>query len=57
MGDVVARDVENLPVLGDTADHDMGMGMARVVVIDCDPIELRPEVLLHLVHEASGEAS
>jgi hypothetical protein len=31
------------------------MGVAGVVVIDCDPIELRPEVLFHLVHEASSE--
>lgn len=57
MGDVVARDVENLPVLGDTSDYDMGMGVAGVVVIDCDPVERGPEVLLHLVHEASGEGA
>ena len=35
----------------------MGMGMARVVMIDCDPVEPRPEVLLHLVHEGAGEGA
>ena len=55
VGDVVAGDVENLPVLGDPADHDMGMGMAGVVVIDRDPVQPGLQVVLHLVHEGAGE--
>jgi hypothetical protein len=29
--------------------------MARVVVVDGDPIELRPKILFHLKHEPSGQ--
>jgi hypothetical protein len=40
MGDIVARDVENLPVVGHAPDHDVVVRMAGVVVIDRDPIEV-----------------
>ena len=57
MGDVVAGNVENLPVLGHAADDDMGMRVAGVVVIDRDPIQPGPEVLLHLIHQGAGEGA
>ena len=57
MGDVVAGDVENLAVVGDAPDHDVGVGMAGVVMVDGDPVEPRVEVLLHLPHEVAGEAA
>ena len=57
MGDIVAGDVENLAVVGDAPDHDMGVGMAGVVMVDRDPVEPRVEVLLHLPHEVAGEAA
>ena len=44
MGDVVAGDVEDLAVVEHAPDDDMGVGMAGVVVIDRDPVELRAEV-------------
>jgi hypothetical protein len=57
MGDVVARDVENLHIIGDASDNDVGMGMAGVVVIHGYPIEAGVQVLLHLPHEIAGEAA
>jgi hypothetical protein len=33
------------------------MGMAGVVMIDRYPIQLRPEISFHLVHEAAGEGA
>ena len=57
MGDIVARDVENLAIIGDAPDDDVGMGMAGVVVIHGYPIEAGVQVLLHLPHEIAGEAA
>ena len=54
VGDVVAGDVEGLAVVGDAPDDDVGVGMAGVVVIDRDPVELRPEVGFHLLHQIAG---
>jgi hypothetical protein len=36
-------------------DHDMGMGMASVVVIDSDPVELRLQIPFHLLYEVPDE--
>ena len=57
MRDVVAGHVENLPVVGDAAQDDVGMEMARVVVIDRDPVEPGIQVGFHLPHEVAGEAA
>jgi hypothetical protein len=57
VGNIVARDVENLAVVGEAPDEDVGVGMAGVVVIDSDPVEPGAEVLFHLVHEVAGEAA
>ena len=35
----------------------MAMGMAGVEVVDRDPVELRSEVLLHLLHHVAGEGA
>ena len=35
----------------------MGMGMPGVVVIDRNPIQPCPEVLLPLIHEGAGEVA
>ena len=53
-GDIVAGDVEGLAVVGDTAQEDMGVRVAGVVVIDRDPVELRSEVGFHLLHQRAG---
>ena len=37
------------------AEHDVGVGMTGIVVIDCDPIEGRVEVLRHAAHETAGK--
>ena len=55
VGDVVAGDVEDLALIGDAADHDMGVRLAGVEVVDRHPIERGVEVLLHLPHELAGE--
>ena len=57
MGDVVAGDVEDLAVVGDAPDDDVGVGMAGVVVIDRDPVEPGVQVVFHLPHEVAGEAA
>ena len=54
MGDVVAGDVEGLAVVGDAPNDDVGVRVAGVVVIDRDPVELRPEVGFHLLHQIAG---
>jgi hypothetical protein len=54
VGDIVAGDVEGLAVLRDAAEEDMGVRMAGVVMIDGDPVELRPEVGFHLLHQIAG---
>ena len=35
----------------------MAMGMAGVEVVDRDPVELRSEVCLHLLHHVAGEGA
>ena len=54
VSDVVAGDVEGLAVVCDAPDDDMGVGMAGVVVIDGDPVELGVEVGFHLLHQIAG---
>jgi len=56
IGDAVPGDVEDAAVIECAADEDVGVGMAGVVVIDSDPVELRAEILLHLPHQVAGEA-
>src|SRR5712664_222500 len=53
VGDIVAGDVEGLAVLSDAAHEDVGVRVSCVVVIDRDPIELRPEVRYHLLHQVA----
>jgi hypothetical protein len=54
MGDIVAGDVENLPVVGNAAQQDVGVRVAGVVVIDRDPVEPGAEVSLHRLHQVAG---
>ena len=54
VGDIVAGDIEGLAVLGDAAQEDMGVRVAGVVVVDRDPVELRPEIGFHLLHQVAG---
>ena len=53
--DVVARDHEVLPVIGTAAQDDVDVRVVGIPVIDGGPIELRAEILLHLVHQIAGE--
>jgi len=55
VGDVVSSDIEDTASVQDTADDDVGMRMAGVLMIDRDPIETRLEVRLHLSHEVARE--
>jgi hypothetical protein len=57
VGDIVARDVENLAVVGHAAHDDVRVRMAGVVMVDRDPVEAGAEVLLHLPHEVTREAT
>ena len=55
VGDVFAGDDEILAAIILAAQHDMGMGMAGVVVIDRHPIELGAQIVFHLRHQAARE--
>jgi len=57
VGDIVSGDIEDTASLQDTANDNVGMRMAGVVMIDRDPIEARLEVLLHLSHEIARKTS
>ena len=54
VGDIVTGDVEGLAVVRDAAQEDMGVRVAGVVMIDRDPVELRSEIYLHLLHQRAG---
>ena len=53
VGDIVACDIEDATLLQDTADDDVGMGMAGVVMIDRNPVEARLQILLRLSHQVT----
>jgi hypothetical protein len=57
MGDIISGDIKDTASFEDAADHDVGMRMAGVVMIDRDPVEARLQVLLHLPHEVAREGS
>jgi hypothetical protein len=57
MGDVVAGNVENAAIIEDAAYHNVGVGMAGVVMVDRDPIEASIKIQFHLAHEVTGEAA
>src|SRR6202011_4925903 len=38
-------------------DHDVGVGVAGVEMVDRDPVEPGAEVLLHLPHQVAGEGA
>jgi len=57
MGDIISGDIEDAAFLQDTANDDVGMGMASVVMIDRNPVEARIEILLYLSHEVAGKTS
>src|SRR5450755_1859095 len=57
VGDIIAGDVESLTVFSDAAHENMRVRVSCVLVIDRDPVEFRPEVRFHLLHQiASGLA-
>jgi hypothetical protein len=55
VADVVAGDVEDLSLVGDAADHDMSVRLARIEMVHRQPIQGRIEVPLHLPHELARE--
>ena len=54
MGEVVAIDDEGFAAIIATTHDDMDMGMACVVVVDGDPVELCAEVGFDAAHEVAG---
>jgi hypothetical protein len=56
MGNIIARDVEDLALIGDPAHYDMSVRVAGVVMIDRNPIEGGVKVLLDLSHQSTCEA-
>jgi hypothetical protein len=53
--DVVPRNDKVPPLVVAAADHDMGVRVAGVEVVDRHPVELGVEVLLHLPHQVADE--
>src|SRR5262245_12196373 len=51
VADIVARHHEVLAPLVAPANHDMGMRMTGVEMVNCNPIKLGAEVSLHLLQE------
>jgi hypothetical protein len=54
VGNVVAGDVEDFPVVGGAAHQHVGVRVASVVVINRDPVEPGAEVGLHRLHQVAG---
>ena len=57
VGNIVARNIEDLAVVGDTPDQDVGMRVAGVVVIDRNPVEPGRHIDLHLAHQRAGKSA
>ena len=57
VGDIVAGNVEDAAVIEHAADDDVGVRMARVVMVDRDPVEAGGQIQFHLAHEVTGEAT
>src|SRR6516225_8114312 len=57
VGDIISGDIEDTASVEDTANNDVGMGMAGVVMIDRDPVEARLQVLFDLAHQVTRETS
>src|SRR3546814_20178000 len=53
MRDILARDDEVVAAIVDPTQDDVGVRALGVEVVDRDPVELRPHVLLGLRHEAA----
>src|SRR3546814_10601169 len=53
MRDILARDDEIVAAIVDPTQDDVGVRALGVEVVDRDPVELRPHVLLGLRHEAA----
>ena len=56
LADVIARNDEVTPVVSDTSNDDVDMGVFRVPVVDRDPIERGSEISLRLRHQIAREA-
>jgi len=54
LADVVAADHKVLAVVGAPAHQHMNMRVARVPVIEGDPVELRAEITLDVRHQCTG---
>src|SRR5205085_13247 len=57
IGDIVAGNVEDAPVIKHAPDDDVGVRMARVVMVDRDPVEAGGQIQFHLAHEVTGKAT
>jgi hypothetical protein len=57
VGDIVSGNIQNAAVVEDAPGEDMRMRMARVVMIDGDPVEPCVEVLFDLPHQVADEAA
>ena len=55
VGDVVACNYQVLADLVLAAQDDVAVGVVRVEVVDCHPVEARVEIPLHLGHQAADE--
>src|SRR3954454_22471801 len=53
VGDIVPGDAQDSALLQDTADDDVGMRMAGVVMVDRYPVEARLQILFHLSHQVA----
>src|SRR4051812_7475793 len=54
VGDIVAGNVEDPAVVGNTPDEDVGVGVAGVVMVNRDPVEPCLDIDFHLPHQTAG---
>ncbi len=57
MADIVTGDDEIGAGLVDAAQDDVGVRVVCIPMIDCDPVELGPEIGLHAAHQVAGEGA
>jgi hypothetical protein len=57
VGDIVAGNIEDAAIIEHAPDDDVGVRVARVVMVDRDPVEAGGQIQFHLAHEVAGEAA
>jgi hypothetical protein len=55
VADVISSDHQVVAIVTPAAQDDVHVGVFRVPMIDCDPVELRPKIALRVPHQVARE--